>query len=183
MQLRPPGGGEILHKIGGNLRRDEKVAAALVHADIAHRLPADARAHQRPQKVPVAGAVPLKERGAQTHAGAVLAVEAGFVQIVRQEDQHFPFRVLVAAEGVQPLRLAEQEFCHFQLPEGEKAGGGGDVFPHSCVDFIPELRQKQPIFGRLGDFFNVASFHAITKGTIPQLLPGGKNFFLYDGGG
>lgn len=131
----------------------------------------------------MAWAVPLKERGAQTHAGAVFAVETGFVQIVRQKNQHFSFRVLVAAEGVQTFLLAEEIFCHFQLPGGEKAGGGGDILPHSRVHFVPELRQKQPILGGLGDFFNVASFHAITNGTIPQLLPGGKNFFLYDGGG
>ena len=93
------------------------------------------------------------------------------------------FVYVVAAEGVQTFLLAEEIFCHFQLPGGEKAGGGGDILPHSRVHFVPELRQKQPILGGLGDFFNVASFHAITKGTIPQLLPCGKNFFLYDGGG
>ena len=104
---------------------------------------------------PEGGAVPLKERGAQTHAGAVFAVETGFVQIVRQKNQHFSFRVLVAAEGVQTFLLAEEIFCHFQLPGGEKAGGGGDILPHSRVNFVPELRQKQPILGGLGDFFNV----------------------------
>ena len=178
VQPRPPCGGEILEKIGGNFRRHEEIALPRVHTDVPDGFPPDPSAHQRPEKIPVAGAVALKERGTQTYAGAVFVVQAAFLQVVRQVDEHFPLGIPVTAEGVQALHITKKVFCHLLLPGGEEAGVGGNILPLPGVDFVPELCQQRPVLGRLGDFFNVVSVHAITGNSIAYLFPGGKKFFL-----
>ena len=137
MELCAACGGEILEDIGGNFRCDKEVTASLIHADVSYGLPADACPHQRPEEIPVVGAVSLIKDCPQADTGAVLVKKGGFFQIFWQIHQHFSLRVGIAAKGVKTLRFSEKEFCHFQLPGGEKTGVGGNVFPDSCVDLVP----------------------------------------------
>ena len=75
VELGAPGGGEILQQVGGNLRRDEEITASFPHADVANGLPGDSHPHQSAKKIPVAGAVPLKERGPQANAGRIFLIK------------------------------------------------------------------------------------------------------------
>ena len=140
----------------------KKIAAAAAHADIPDRFPGNARTHQGSQKVPVIGAVPLKEVGSQAHAGRIPLPQAAFLQIFRQVHQHFSLGILVAAEGMKPLRRAEEVSGKGLLPLGKEAGAGRNVPVDSGVYFVPELGQEQPVLGTLGDFFDFASIHVIT---------------------
>ena len=169
MEFGTPGGGEILQKVGSNFRRDEEITAAFPHADIPHCLPTDARPHQRSQKIPVAGAVPLIEGGSQTGTGRILLKESSFFQIVRKKNQHFPLGIPIAAKKAKPFGAAKEVFRHFLLPRRQETGGSRDVLANTGVYFVPEFGKKYLIFRRLGDFFNVGTIHDITNGdyTIP----------------
>ena len=162
MEPGAAGGQEILNDIGGDLRRDEEITAALAHADVAHGFPRDAAAHQRTQEIPVAGGVAFEERSPQADQRGILIVEAVLFQIFGQVHQHLPFRVPIAAEGVQAGFVTEEKPGHFQLPGGEETGGGGDVAADTGVYFVPQLGQEEPILRVVGDFFNIASIHNIT---------------------
>jgi len=41
------------------------------------------------------------------------------------------------------------------------------------------LSQEEPVFRRMGYFFDISPIHFITMGIIPQLLRNARKFFLY----
>ena len=162
METGPSGRQEILNDIGGDLRRDEEITAALAHADIAHGFARDAAAHEGAEKIPVAGGISFKKGGPQADQRGILIVETVLFQIFRQVYQHLPLRIPIAAEGMEPRLVTEKEPGHFQLPGGEETGGGGNIAADTGVDFVPQLGKKETILRVVGDFFNIASIHNIT---------------------
>ena len=131
----------------------------LANADIANGLPANANAHQRPKKIPVAGAVAFVKPGVQANHGAVIRHQGIFFQIFRQIHQHFALRILVAAEEKKPLRIAKQVTGHFLLPGGEKTGVCHNAPAHTGLDLVPKLGKKHPVFCGFGNFFDIGPIY------------------------
>jgi hypothetical protein len=114
----------------------------------------------------MAGTFSTEKRGPQTNQGAVILRKTACVQVVGEKNKHLTLRLFVSAEGIQPLRFAEEIFCHFQLPGREKTGGCLDVFANASLYFVPQFCQKKPVFTAVGDFFNVASIQFVSPQTV-----------------
>ena len=100
----------------------------------------------------------------QAHQGAILIGQRRFVQVVRQVDEHLPFRLRVAAKAVQTRQVAEQIPSQLQIPGRQKRGVGYDVLPDARIDFVPNLGKQQCIFRVLGNFFDIFSCQSYHQG-------------------
>ena len=150
-------GGEILFHVRRDLGGDKEIAAFFAYTDVTHGFPGDACPHERTQKVPVAGGISMVKFRPKADQGRILIGKGIFIQVFGQVNEHFPLGIGIPAEGMKALDITEEIPCHFQLPGGEKTGIGKNVFPDTCVYFVPYFCQKNLIFRIPGDFINIAS--------------------------
>ena len=140
MQLRPPGGGQVLQHIGKNLPQHQKIAGAGGYIDIAHGFAFDTASHEASQKVAVGELVCIKKTGAHGGNGAVAGGKPAFFQIVRHVAADLPLGGIRAA--IELKIFSAQKLLHQHLLSlGKKAGAGGDIFLRGKRDALIDPRQ------------------------------------------
>ena len=154
-------------QIRQNFARHEKIAAALGHIDIPDRLPLDAAAHERAEKIPVRERVARKIYGAHGGDGAVVPGQPAAVQIVRQIAADLALGQLRAAEKAD-LLPAQQLLRQHLLALREKARYRRDIARLRRRHALVELCQQDLvvlILRHAGDLF--AFVHAVPSVPLP----------------
>ena len=170
MYLGSAGTGKILQKIGRDLSGDKEIALSLAHADIPDGLPGNARSHECAKKIPMRGGIPVEKLSSQTHKRRIFGIKRIFFPILRQINEHPALRTLVAAKGDQTFLLPKQIPAHIQLPQREKSGVRGNVFPHTGAYFVPDPGQKHTIVRGFCDFLNIAALHTHILSSTSMVL-------------